>query len=448
MSAKAHRFISLSVALSLVMAGWLATGRTPNASAQQNSAQPTSLKVSNKNIGGAIELTFDTLLYGDVKVFLPDDMAAGDTISGTVVAEPKGNTAEERAKNQDTLEGLVVEIGDQRTSASKGIFKWLVPAARPANPPRYLVRLYDVVPNKELANATLPVLPDALNTTRPGTITPADFTLPTIGQQGRPVEVYGPFDGDLSNTSLNAGSKDSDEKISGDFGPIAESPRKAVFRSPTNIVGPAEIKLKEGSVDASGIFRSVGVRLSAPKTNLKSGESTIVTVQVLGLEGIQQTVPLLLVKGGVVTMEGGDIQMIPIAGPMLQAGGIFTLTRTIIAQQPGGFSVVATVINRRFNACIQDGMKPTTWLLWNTYSGDYEFREAGGPSGRGTGSVALKGCNFTLTQDTSERKVMATMDMCSMTGKASLQSSQPKLKFTITDRNTADNTCVSSPLPR
>ncbi|MDT4965566.1 MAG: hypothetical protein QOJ64_303 [Acidobacteriota bacterium] len=430
------------------MAYWLATGMTPTASAQQNSAQPANLKVSNKNIGGAIELTFDTLLYGDVKVYLPDDMAAGDTISGTVVADPKGNTAEERAKNLDTLEGLVVEIGDQKTSALKRMFKWLVPAARPATPPHYLVRLYDIVPNKELANATLPVLSETVSTTRPGTIGAADFTLPTIGQQGRPVEVYGPFDGDFSNTSLNAGSANGSESISGDFGLIAESPRKAVFRSPTNIVGPAEIKLKEGSVDANGTFRNVGVRLSAPKTNLKSGESTIVTVQVLGLEGIQQTVPLLLVKGGVVTMEGGDIQMIPISGPMLQAGGIFILTRTITGQQTGGFSLVATVINRRFNACIQDGMKPTTWLLWNTYSGDYEFKQAGEVNGSGRGSVALQGCNFTLTHNASDRKVMASLDMCSMTGNASVQSSAPKSKFTITDRNTADNTCTSSPLPR
>ena len=445
---KTHRLIGVSLAISLVIGSGVATSVIRRADAQQNAPQPTSLKVSNKNIGGAIELTFDTLLYGDVKVYLPDDTAAGDTISGTVVTEPKGATPEERARNRDTLEGLVVEIGDQKTSASKPQFKWLVPGARPASPTRYVVRLFDVLPNKELANATLPILPEALNTTRPGTISSADFKLPAIGQQGRPVEVFGPFDGDSSNTSLNSKVGAGSENGSGDFGLIAESPRKVVFRSPVNLTGPAEITLKEGNVGTSGIFRNVGVRLSAPTTNLKKGESTTVTVQVVGLEGLQQTIPLLLIKGGVVTMQGGDIQVIPITGSILQPGGTFTLTRTITGQQTGGFSITATVINRRYNACIQDESVPATAFLWNTYSGDYDFRQAGGLTGSGTGKVAVKGCILTLTHNSQDRRVMASLDMCDMTGNASVQSSSPKSKFTITDRNTADNTCPGSPPPR
>ena len=41
---------------------------------------------------------------GDIKVSLPDDLNAGDTISGTVVAEPKGKDEKERKSNLDRLE--------------------------------------------------------------------------------------------------------------------------------------------------------------------------------------------------------------------------------------------------------------------------------------------------------------------------------------------------------
>ena len=62
-----------------------------------------------KTNGGLTTITFEPKA-GTVRVHLPDDMRAGDTISGTVVSEPKGQTPEERAKNGSELKGLTVEI--------------------------------------------------------------------------------------------------------------------------------------------------------------------------------------------------------------------------------------------------------------------------------------------------------------------------------------------------
>jgi hypothetical protein len=58
---------------------------------------------------GVESVSFDTL-EGRVEVDLPDDVSDSDTISGTVVAEPKGETREEFVKNEDELSGYVVEI--------------------------------------------------------------------------------------------------------------------------------------------------------------------------------------------------------------------------------------------------------------------------------------------------------------------------------------------------
>ena len=407
----------------------------PKVRAQQNAPQPATLKVNTKNIGGAFELTAETLLYGDVHVYLPDDMAAGDTISGTVVAEPKGSTEEERAKNQDTLAGYVVEVGGQKVPASEGAFTVTIPAASSETK----LRIVDSRSGKLLANEPLMVLKTAARVPRPQTITPTDFQLPRIGQQGRAVEIAGPFDGDSSNTFVSW-SKNS-ENLNGGFGLIAESPRKAVIRSSAKATGLLEINLREGNLETKGEYRSVGVRLSAPKTNLLKGERTTVTIMVMGLQGIQQIVPLLLVKGGVVDMEGGDVQLIPIALTALQPDGTFVATRTITGQQAGAFSLTATVIARRFDVCMRDDGVPTTAVLWNTFTGDYVFSHTGGANIRGTGKVAIKGCIITLTHNASDRRVMSTVNQCTNTGTASVETSSPKAKFAIADGSTTDNSC-------
>lgn len=445
--------IGVSLALSLLLASAVETRFVHSAKAQQNAPQPIPLKVTTKNVGGAFELDFETLLYGNVKLFLPDDMAAGDTISGTVVAEPKGNTPEERAKNRDTLEGLVVEIGDQKVPVSKGMFTWLPSNTQPSTPPRYMIRIVDVIPNKEVASTTIPVLPSPSNVVRPQVITPTDFKLPTLAQQGRAVEVFGPFDGNSSNTGLTADFEKGTENVSSGFGLLAESPRKAVFRAPSNVTGPVGINLKEGIIETKGMIRVVDVHLTAPKTNLKKGEQTSLTVEVNGLEGIKTPIPLQLDARGVITMDGGNFQNVLIPPTGLQPGGRFVMTRTITGQQAGAFSVVATVIVRPYDVSITDDSDRYKGILWSTFTGNYIFTNHGPtgpprpPSGTappggtltGTGRPVMKGCILTLTHNAPDRRVFSRLDVCTNSGDATIQTKSPKSEVKITDTNTADN---------
>ncbi len=62
-----------------------------------------------KKASGVETVEFDTLV-GKVEVNFPDDMSDTDTISGTVLVEPKGETKQEIAQNEDTLRGYVIEI--------------------------------------------------------------------------------------------------------------------------------------------------------------------------------------------------------------------------------------------------------------------------------------------------------------------------------------------------
>src|SRR6266852_1166172 len=71
-------------------------------------------------------VTFDTLA-GRVIVNLPDDMRAGDAISGTVIADPKGQTEDERTSNEKILNSLFVNFAGSRVPVGARAVRLSVP---------------------------------------------------------------------------------------------------------------------------------------------------------------------------------------------------------------------------------------------------------------------------------------------------------------------------------
>ncbi len=426
-------------------------------------------------------VTFDNA-QGRVIVNLPDDMRAGDTISGTVMAEPNGQTPEERATNMTVLTGCVVEIEPpkkpdgtsnpkvtaQVTAAPSAITFTLPPRSTPTPPLTNVstgssgglgITLTNTSGSFSIprTTTTVPIEMVSLSLQSAAPLQP-HFQLPTMGQQGRPIVITGPFDGNSSNTTLRTTVQDFEKKtenVSGGFGLLAESPRKAVFQSPTDVTGSIPITLNEGTAQTKGTFRNVGVNLTAPKTSLRKGESTELRVEVNGLQGITQPVLLHLVKGGVVTMQGGDVQSMTIKPSEVQSNGTFTTTRTITGVQTGVWNATATVVV--FDVCLQDD-KTGDQLQFNSTTGDYHFcnlfpTTVAGDAGRiniswygtntpETGSVGWGGCTITLQHNSTDGWVKAQMDRCSQTGSATVQPASTKTKFTITDRDTRDNTCA------
>jgi hypothetical protein len=460
--------------------------------------------------GGLLVTTFNTA-NGRIILNLPDDMRAGDTISGTVVTEPKGTTPEEKTKNQEKLNNYFLDLEGTKVPTSGPRFTW-APTTPLSFPVNYRVRIFEVLPD-QTANARMIaetlITPSAIRLPLDNlaTITPvttssgevvSQFRMPDstifsidvstakvkpqfhMGQQGRPVEIFGPFDGNSSNTILRYGPTNSTvqdfekntENVSGGFGlirPLAESPRKMVFESPPNFDGPVQLMLKEGDTTALAPYRSVGVRLSAPKTNLMRGERTTLTIEVRGLEGIKKDVPLQLDSKGVITMEGGNFQNLRIKPQEVTPEGRYITTRAITGQQAGAFTVTATVIVRRFDFSLQDDTDPNRLFHFNSFTGDYIFAcgggscrgssPTGGTSGQppgssvpttpvnltGTGKMQMKGCIITLSHNAPDRRVFARLDACTKSGEANVQTSSPKAEINITDKNTADNTAASLP---
>lgn len=302
----------------------VATNVTPQTARQGESSSAPGFAVASEVAGGLNTTTFATP-RGKIRVNLPDDMAAGDTLSGTVIAEPQGKDDKERAANKGELNGYVVEMEKQQASSTSRILKLAIPAASSAT---HLI-LKDKE-GKEVARIEVPV---ALQ------VPPAEeFDLPTMGQQDRLVEVRGRFDGDFRTTNLKVGGEGLEV--------LAESPRKVVVRNTSNKIGPTELAVEEQGRTARGEFRSLGLSLSAPKLDLLKGEQTTLTVKVLGLEGLKEPVPLVLENksAGVISMGNGNLEQITVSPSQVQ-GGTYTTERSLTGIQRGAFTITATVVS-------------------------------------------------------------------------------------------------------
>lgn len=397
---------------------------------------------------------------GRIRVNLPDDMMAGDMISGTVIAEPKGQTQDERAANTRKLTDYAVDFIWSKSSPQTG--KTSVPLASDSykkgetlgpddvrrileslehgraftvtlpksdkNAPSEqsleidLIERIDNLPSNgpKITSTTVPILP-TLETHVTTPLTHRQFDFPTIGQLGRPVEIIGPFDGNAANTRLMyapIGSSIQDfekntENVSGGFGlirPLAESPRKLVFQGPDSLTGPVRIMVKEGNRADTGAYRNVGVRLTAPKTNLLKGERTNLTIEVSGLQGITKPVPLTLEAKGVINMEGGMFQPLVIQPSQVAADGRYTTNREITALQTGAWQATATVVTLPPLILLRDPSPPRQ-LVMNTRTGHYDFCGAG-EKFSGNAQVKADGCTFYFFEPSNEEVVIGALNAC------------------------------------
>jgi len=278
---------------------------------------------------GLTDVIFD-LPQAKVTVHLPDDMAAGDTISGTVIAEPKAGYVQDNSPNAETLTGVVVDLGDGQK----------VPVCDPCSALRSFVlpHVFDqlgrvinvslVGPGRNTITKKVPVQPA-------GVLATTDPNIPTFAQTGHPLPISGPFDGNSSNTLSTIGSQQAVI--------LAESRRKLILRTPGNLTGPVQVSATDNGKTTSGQVRILSVQLTSQKTKLKSGEETKVHMEIKGLKGEKRNVPVRLVTTGTANMQGGNQQDITIAPGQISSAGTFVKDFTLVGTSTGAFSVTATV---------------------------------------------------------------------------------------------------------
>lgn len=240
----------LRTTFSVICTALLTVGANSVLRAEEVPPKPeVKAKVESKD--GLETVAFDTI-NGTVEVNLPDDMAASDTISGSVVTEPKEEKKEEVASNQDELNGYVVEI--VKTKEVKE------PVAKQGEAPGAPVIANDcphVKPKKDTPSGfTCGIAPTAATViialisptgeqvcqqevpckAKPPA-KPTVCVLPPQGTCEKPLQIKGPCDGRSANSSI---------KINGKTCPVlAESPRQQICKPPKGCVGTGQIERSE-----------------------------------------------------------------------------------------------------------------------------------------------------------------------------------------------------------
>lgn len=96
--------------------------------------------------------------------------------------------------------------------------------------------------------------------------------------------------------------------------------------------------------------------------------------------------------------------------------------------------------NFDFDLCLQDDTNGNL-LRFNSTTGDYQFTNCSGITLGGTGVINRRGGIVTLQQYGPDRRVLARIDSGVNRGTASVQILSTATTFTVTDRNTLNNTC-------
>lgn len=277
---------------------------------------------------------------GSVRVTLPDDMRAGDTISGTVVF-PQTGSLEDQVVEVKTAEGegVVVRSADPGSK----MLKFVIPAG--------LYSIPFVLKNasgKHIGTAVVSVKSDLTGNipTQPG-----NFAPPRIGQTGRSISIPGNFDGNASTTRININGRD--------LPVIAESPRKSVVQIPADTpTGPRPLTVRENqSSQQTSDFNVVSVQLKADKLNLMKGEKTNLHININGLEGWSfrremkmslvnespQTVNLSFSREYVKSGNASGTRTIAGGPSSVNDSGRIAYTETLVGVSPGAFTINAVL---------------------------------------------------------------------------------------------------------
>ena len=332
---KNSRIVSRTISISLSLV--LAVGALLSA--------PTAVAQSADvaTISGVVTVALNTDSGQQIKLTLPVDMRAGDTISGTVeeVSLPR---------NGDTLEGAVVDIGGKRHLLRNRILTFVVPAAAAIALP---IILKDRA-GREMAREQIPVHQSAgLNGSIPTQLgNLSNFQPPRIGQTGRELAIAGKFDGQAATTNISVGNQPVEF--------LAESPRSTFAKLPANAPpGPTMLTVEEvfnvpgrapTRVREQSKFNVLSVELSAGKLHLNRGESTQLQVTVRGLQGLEDCpggveLKLQNLSPQIVRFNStkGDLIITKVTAIPDQPHGVMTFSEKLTGLSVGAFTIRAAL---------------------------------------------------------------------------------------------------------
>jgi len=264
--------------------------------------------------------------YGNVKVYLPDDIRPGDVISGTVIAEPNGNNARQIERNLAELQKYSISVDGNKyvVSEKPATFKWLVEQDRKLSAPLELLHVSGTKAHQ---------LTTQFNKVDDNQAIKLICAIPSHALVDAPCKITGSFDGDASNTRCSLNNQPMQI--------LAESPRQCVVQYPANAQGPGTMQVSEnGESKCSRPISGVDMQVTTGDLNLRKGQSTYIDVKLTGLQNLPDSATLIIanVTPNVVTMTNGNLQVF-IFKPFTDSEGIWEVHCPAVSIATGNFVV-------------------------------------------------------------------------------------------------------------
>jgi hypothetical protein len=266
--------------------------------------------------------------YGNIKIYLPDDMQPGDMISGTVLCEPAGNNARQQQKNLAELitYSLSIDGNTYPVKADPENFAWLVHQDRRADCPIELINVNGIKTNELKYIFKQPPVNAAS--------TYSECAVPSHALTDAPCRITGNFDGNAANTNCTLDNQPMQV--------LAESPRQCIVQYPANGQGPGNMQINEnGEQKCNRQISGVDMQVTTGDLNLRKGQSTFIDVKLTGLQNLPDKAILTItnVTPNVVTMTNGNVQVIPVWPPADSANGTFFVHCPAVSITTGTFVV-------------------------------------------------------------------------------------------------------------
>ncbi|HSG31506.1 MAG TPA: SPOR domain-containing protein [Thermodesulfobacteriota bacterium] len=199
------------------------------------------------SISAIQNIIFDTAA-GKIIVSIPEDILAGDMISGTITKEPKGKNESDMMDNLSKLDKYSVEINNETTVVSERDIKFNIPKSSTGGVTYMILR---GASGDEWARNYITYQNSSLNIKSYEAPSPWEYQSPKIGRSSNPSVIKGPFDGNFGTTSIVIGNTSVKK--------IAESPRVLVFENPSNPIGNIDLVLNERGVNVKRKYSNIKV---------------------------------------------------------------------------------------------------------------------------------------------------------------------------------------------
>lgn len=315
-----------------------------------------------------------TVPEGKINVFLPDDMAAGSQIKGTVLYEAVGKTEKQKQKNLDLLKQYVVTIGD---AVLDGNILRLNPSAGTGNasgnfnlPDKWWGTAHGFAPasllsmKQPVAKAEIPLIISSKLISGQGTAEPVPTESISFSYEKMKSEykIQKKVITSGENIVLQKSSpilvEHEDHAMMAEFNinnkevtPVCSSPRQTVIAVPRGTVGKTSITAKDnnGKIVFEDEVYVVDIKASIDKNNLQKNERTNMHVSADGAKDCPYPISMGIVNHAseIVVLDKGVHQTYQYDPFESMREGLISplnIDQGVTGVTPGAYNITANLI--------------------------------------------------------------------------------------------------------